>query len=216
MSELLTERLSVLGQGRLRHSFSSALIFATQGVANLSPKELSRHLSAIERFKENPSANFLFSKLRFQTENRKIWIQCLTGNVYALGTFEQELQSQMHPLFETPKTRVESFWQIYAGIYARELLLLGSQTICNPQYGFNQETVQYFIEHPEKTHGEELINSIPPLLEKGYIYLNNCGENQQTDWHRYTFMDSYFKALMSYRNVLSKLEIRTAFHLTLT
>lgn len=212
MSELLTERLSVVGQEHLRQSFSSALRFAFNGIRFRSEEKRQHGLSLIERFTETPAANFRFCELCFQKPNFNLWLQCLSGEVYALGCFEQHLHDKMQPLFANPEIRIDSFWQTYAGIYARELLLLSSQTLCNPANGFNPETMQSFISHPEKAqHGAELINDIPPLLEKGYIYLNNCGEDQHTDWHRNTFMESCFKALMSYRNILSEPAIRRAF-----
>lgn len=211
MSQLLTERLSVVGQGQLRLAFSSALIFVLKGIRGISAEEREGCIAQIEAFAETPAANFVFRTLHFEAANIALWTQCLTGEVYAFNKFEQQLQKEMQPLLENAKTRLESIWQVYAGIYARALLQTGSRTLLTPKHGFNQETVQYFINHPEQVHGEELINGIPPLLEKGYIYLNLCGEDQCTEWHRNTFMDSYFKALTSYKNILSEPEIRRAF-----
>lgn len=211
MLALLTERLSVVGQERLKQSFTSALCFAVKGIQNISEEELGERISLIETFAETHTANFFFATLGMNKENIAIWQDCLSTGVYALGTFEQYLQTKMQPLLANPKVRIASLWQVYAKLYAEELLHLGSQTICCPQNAFNQETVYHFINHPEQIHGAELINDIPPLLEKGYIFLNNCGENQQTDWHRQTFMDSYFKALMSYQNFLPLPKIRRAF-----
>ncbi|MCM1323847.1 MAG: hypothetical protein NC218_06765 [Acetobacter sp.] len=211
MSTLLTDRLSVVGQGMLKRIFASSLIFALKGAKNLPVYRLKSFISDLEKFSTKPEISFRFRELGLKPENIAIWQDCLASGVYDTKTLAIQLQKEMQPLLKQKDTQLADFWQIYVCIYAKQLLLLGSQTICAPNSLFNQETVHYFINHPEHTHGEELINGIPPLLEKGYIYLNNCGENQQTDWHRNTFMDSYFKALMSYQDVLSKEDISQLF-----
>lgn len=211
MSKLLTDRLSVIRQNRLRQVFSSCLIYALKGVEGITKEGLSDIITEVEYFSEKPNTYIRFQKFKMKMENKDVWLQALADGVYSFTLFEK-LRSAMLPIMEHPKTELSELWDIYVRIYARQLLKLSAKTLCCPENGFNQQTVRYFITHPESVHGEELINNIPPLLEKGYIYLNNCGENQQTEWHRNIFTDSCFVALMSYQNIFKPNDIARAFN----
>lgn len=207
---LTTERLAVVSQERLKRTFIASLVFALKGVANQSRYRLNRRLEKIRKFSQFPASNFRFNKLSFQPENSQIWLDCLVTGVYAFE-LPNSFQTQMLALISQKHTSIDALWNIYQTTYAHYLLKLGSKTFNAPEHKFNKETMAYFINNPTKTHGHDLINSIPPLLENGYIYLNNTGNSQQSEWHRYTFLDSYFKALMTYADVLEQTEIKTNF-----
>ncbi len=211
MPKLLTNRLSVVGKGRLKQTFSSGLMFALKGVSYLPEDRLNLLLEAAEEFCQKPDIYIRFRELSMRQEHISIWLQYLSDGVYACS-LEDELSGQILPTLQNTNVTLAEIWNIYANIYAQQLLYLGSRIISKPENQFNQTTVRYFIANPDKVHGSDLINNIPPLLEKDYIYLNRCGEDQQTTWHRDTFLDSYFKALMSYQPQLSAQEIMTAFN----
>lgn len=210
-SILLSNRLAVIGQKNLKLSFSSALIFALKGVQDFPEERLKCLIFAIEDWVEKDS----YLRVRefcMKDVNFSIWQQCLSDGVYSYCLYET-ISEKMAKILENKNVVLEDVWNMYLSIYARELLHLGAKTINDEKNEFNLNTVRYFICHPDKVHGEELVNDIPPILENGYIYLNNCGENQKTTWHRDLFLDSYFLALMSYLNVISISEIARAFRL---
>ncbi len=215
MHELLTERLAVLGQARLKQTFSAALAFAVKGAAHIPKERMNFLLKGVKEFAHTPAMYFRLRELSLHPENINIFLQALADGVYA-ASLAKTLQKQMLPVLAEQDCTLQDCMNVYTAVYAHQLLYLGARTILNPENGFNPETVRFFIENPEKTHGEELINDIPPLLENGYIYLNNCGFEQRTDWHRNTFTDSWFKALMSYMtaDILDSKEIRKAFQLS--
>lgn len=211
MSKLLTDRLAVIGKNRLKLSFSSALIFALKGNKHLSDKHRRQLIAKLENPQENKAFSLLFSQYNMRAVNIKIWQQCLAGEVYAFSLFEEELQSRMKPLLKGKDTQLEDLWKIYQEVYAKQLLQFGAATICREENGFNRQTVRHFIVYPHTVHGSELINNIPPLLKNDYIYLNGCGIDQKTTWHRDTFLDSYFLALMSYAALFEPNEIALTF-----
>ena len=213
MDKLLTTRLSVLGRNRLKTAFCSALIFVLKGAQNIPEERKIDLISEVEKFAEKTGVYIRFREFNLPKESLSLWWGCLSGGVYAFQELENKLEEVMLPLTKGNETTLAALWRAFAEIYARQLLLLGGQTICAPEHQFNQETVRHFITYPNTVHGAEIINDIPPLLEKGYIYLNRCGEDQKTGWHRDTFMDSYFLALMSYRDIIAENELKRIFRI---
>lgn len=214
MSKLLTNRLSVVGKNRLKQTFSSCLAFTIKGISALPEDRCTLLLSAAEEFYEKSDIYIRFREFSMQPENINIWLNCLADGLYSF-TLLETLKEKMSPVIKKPDASLDELWNIYTDVYAHQLLDYGSRVICNPENLFNQATVRHFIRHPEQTHGAELINDIPPLLENEYIYLNGCGEEQHTTWHRDTFLDSFFKALASYQAELSPKKIAQAFNISL-
>lgn len=208
---LLTDRLAVIGQTRLKQTFSSCLEFALKSVTGLSDERRLELLSVVKEFHSKPDVYIQFRKFCMSSENINIWIECLSDGVYSF-TLQKQLCPRIQYALENKEIQLEDLWHIYLYIYARKLLRLGARTLNHIPNGFSPQNVRSYLANLPTIHGSELINDIPPLLEKGYISLNNCGENQQTEWHRKTFMDSYFMALKSYYNIFGKNEIARAFH----